>query len=109
MDKEIAVCIGTDRIGHVRVQLNLMVVDSGNVITERYHSVNVAPGEDAEAVRTAVQTHLAQADSIPGAPWPAIPDSEWAKVTAVIAAVQTPDVISAYQAFIQSQQPQQQP
>lgn len=85
MEKKIVVCIGTDRAGNVRARLSLMLVDDeGRAQFEHYHSVSLAPGDDLAETRAAVETHLADSDSqrsgIPFAPWPAIPDAEWAKV-----------------------------
>lgn len=97
MEKKIEVCIGTDRTGNVRARLSLLVVDDGNVISESYHAVNFAPTDDYAAVRAATEAHLGQAheaSGIPGAPWPAIPDEEWAKVTGVCHVIHTPDVIA---------------
>lgn len=89
IEKKIVVCIGTDRANNVRARLSLLLMDGDSQISEQYHSVTLAPGDDLSATRTAVETHLAMASAdsgIPGGPWPAIPDAEWAKVVAVCAA-----------------------
>lgn len=96
--KKIEICIGTDRAKNVRARLSLLVVDdSGAVLVENYHSVALMPGDDLEQVRAAVEAHLADPQGgIPGAPWPAIPDEEWADVQAHCAIVQKPAIVAAY-------------
>ena len=99
MQKKIEVCIGTDRAGFVRARLSLILLDENGVeLLERYHSVNVEPGANLAAIRTAVETHLANPDGgIPGAPWPAIPDDVWSTVEKTCALIQTPAVIETHQ------------
>ena len=60
---------------HIQVREAIQVLEDGNVISQSYHRYVVAPGQT----------------------------SDDAKVAAVIAAVHTPEVISAYQAHITSQ------
>lgn len=98
IEKRIAVCIGTDRAGNVRARLSLMLADGDNIISESYHSVSIAPGEDADQIRAAVENHIgmsAEESGVPGSPWPAIPDDEWAKIIGVMNVIQTPDVVLA--------------
>ena len=93
--KKIDICVGTDRERNIRVRLSLMIVDdeSGDVLSEQFHSGVLAPGDDPASLRAAWNAHLAQKGSIPGAPWPAIPDTEWNEVLAVVAALHTPERI----------------
>ena len=60
---------------HVQVREAIQVLEDGNIISQSYHRYVVAPGETSN-------------------------DS---KVQAVIAAVHTPDVITAYQQHLQEQ------
>lgn len=88
MEKKITVCVGTDRASNIRARLSLMLFEGGRMQMERYHSVSLAPGDDIGAKRSEVEEHLARADGgIPFAPWPKIPDAEWAKVEGVRAIV----------------------
>jgi hypothetical protein len=92
MEKRIVVCIGTDRSGGVRARLSLMLMDGKDVVHEHFHSVSLLPGDDIEGTRRAIEQHLAQpkvVSGIPSAPWPRIPDVEWAKVEAVCAIFHT--------------------
>jgi len=95
MMKKIEVCIGTDRQGGVRARLSLIILDDdGTQIAERYHSFVLLPGDEPAAAREEVERHLADpAGGIPNAPWPKIPDAEWAKVIAVLPAFHTSDKI----------------
>lgn len=105
IEKKIVVCIGTDRIGNVRARLSLMVVDGASVLSEHYHSINIAPGEDMAALRAVNEANIADADGgVPGAPWGAIPDAEWEKVEQVVSAIQTPEVVAAYRATLPAQE-----
>jgi hypothetical protein len=86
MEKRIEICIGTDRSTNVRARLSLLIVSGGLVASEHYHSVLITPKCDLAEVRSRVEKHLAQGqevNSVPFAPWPAIPDAEWAKVERV--------------------------
>lgn len=83
-EKRIEVCIGTDRNGGIRIRLSLLLLDGRDVLKEHFHSGMFMPGDDPVALRASWDAHLSQSDSgIPGAPWPAIPDAEWAKVLGV--------------------------
>jgi hypothetical protein len=96
IEKKIEVCIGTDRQGGVRARLSLLLVDGGQVIHEHFHSVTLMPGDDCAVIRANVEAHIAAPNGgVPGAPWPAIPDAEWAKVEAVIPVFHTPDRVAA--------------
>lgn len=89
MDKAIEACIGSARDKSVRVRLSLLLLDNGKVVFEHFHSINLMPGDDYSAARAVVEQHLAAPDSgIPWAPWPAIPDSEWSKIEAVLSILQ---------------------
>jgi hypothetical protein len=86
MDKNIVVCIGSDRDNTIRARLSLMLMNGEAVAFEHYHSVQITPACDLDEVRERVQNHLAmeqKANGIPFAPWPAIPDAEWEKVRRV--------------------------
>jgi hypothetical protein len=63
------------QFNHIQVREAIQVLEDGNVMSQSYHRYVVAPGQT----------------------------SDDAKVAAVIAAVHTPEVISAYQAHITSQ------
>jgi hypothetical protein len=88
MQKKIVVCFGTDRSPNVRIRLSLIVLDAdGNEASEKYHSFNVSPVHDPEEVRADIETHLAMPSANNGiafAPWPPIPNEEWAKVLDVL-------------------------
>lgn len=95
--KKIDICVGTDRGRNIRVRLSLMYVDDDTqeIISEHYHSGVLQPGDDPQALRTAWEIHLATpGGGIPGAPWPAIPDEEWAEVLAMIPILHTPSRIA---------------
>ena len=97
--KKIEVCVGTDRAKFLRVRLSLLVVEGDTVLSEQYHSINIEPGGNLAAIRAANEAHLANPDGgIPGAPWPKIPDAEWAEVEQHIAIVHKPAVIADYRA-----------
>ena len=101
IEKKIEVCNGTDRAKFLRARLSLLVIDGATVLSEQYHSINIEPGENLSDVRARVEAHLAQPEAvsaIPGAPWPKIPDSEWADVEAHVAIVHKPAVVAAHRA-----------
>lgn len=102
IEKKIEICIGTDRSKHFVARLSLLLVDdAGSVMLEYFHRINIEPGADLAAIRAANEAHLANPDrGIPGAPWPAIPDAEWAEVEQHIAIVHKPEVVTAYKAKI---------
>ena len=101
IEKKIELCIGTDRSKFLRARLSLLVVEDGRTLSEQYHSINIEPGGNLAAIRAANEAHLANPDGgIPGAPWPRIPDAEWAEVEQHIAIVHKPEVVSAYRARI---------
>lgn len=82
MEKKIEICFGTARNFGMRARLSLMIVDGGVVMSEHFHSVAVLHSDDLDDLRGVLESHLGNpAGGIPGAPWPAIPDTEWAKVT----------------------------
>ena len=101
--KKIEVCVGTDRAKFLRVRLSLLVVEGDTVLSEQYHSINIEPGGNLAVIRAANEAHLANPDGgILGAPWPKIPDAEWAEVEQHIAIVHKPEVVTAYRARIAS-------
>jgi hypothetical protein len=98
IEKKIEVCIGTDRAKHVRARLSLLLVEDGRVISEQYHSMDIYPGADLSALRATNEAHLATpGGGIPGAPWPSIPDEQWAEIEQHCAIVHKPSVIAAYE------------
>lgn len=98
IEKKIECCIGTDRAGNVRARLSLLVVENDKVISEQYHSVSIEPGADKTAIKSAIDAHLTdQNSSIPGAPWPTIPDEAWTDVVAHCAIVQKPELVAKFQ------------
>jgi hypothetical protein len=99
MAQKIEICIGTDRDGGVRVRLSLLMLDDQQLISEHYHSMMLMPGDDAAEARRMLEQHLAMskaASGIPGAPWPRIPDEEWAKVLAVLPVFHTAAAVLRY-------------
>ena len=101
IEKKIEICIGTDRSKFLRARLSLLVVEGGRTLSEQYHSINIEPGADLAAILAANEEHLARTDgTIPGQPWPKIPDAEWAEVEQHIAIVHKPEVVAAYRARI---------
>jgi hypothetical protein len=104
IEKIIEICIGTDRSKHIRARLSLLLVDGGNVIHEHYHSISIEPGADLAALRAGNEAHIAKpGGGVPGAPWPAIPDDEWAKVEKCCVVVHTPDVLFKATAEVEAQ------
>ena len=103
--KKIDICVGTDRERTIRVRLSLMVVDddSGELLSEQFHSGSLCPGDDPSALRAAWEAHLSQRGGVPGAPWPKIPDAEWAEVEAIVQVLHTPERCAARKAFLESQ------
>lgn len=100
IEKKIEICVGTDRMKCLRARLSLLVVENGRVLSEQYHSINIEPGADLAAIRAANEAHLASLRSgIPGAPWPKIPDAEWAEVEQHAAIIHKPEVVTAYRAL----------
>jgi hypothetical protein len=86
MEKKIVVCIGTDRAGDVRVRLSLLLMVSGRVVSEKFHSAMITSKDSLDDVRARIEAHLAmpeEASGIEFAPWPTIPEAEWAKVQVV--------------------------
>jgi hypothetical protein len=103
IEKKIAVCIGTDRTKHFIVRLSLMIVDNGTVLSESFHRIHINPGDDLSLIRARNEAHLANPDGgIPGAPWPKIPDSEWAEVEQLVGIVHTAEVVSAYRSKLEA-------
>lgn len=82
---------------HIGVRLSLQIVNGEKVDFQHYHRFPILPpGSDLANWRAAVETHIANADGgIPFAPWPAIPDSEWAEVEAVASLAWTPERVEA--------------
>lgn len=95
--KKIDICVGTDRSRNIRVRLSLLFIDddSGAVMAESYHSGSLRPGDNPQTLRDAWDAHLSNPDGgIPGAPWPKIPDAEWAEVEAIVKTMHTPERIA---------------
>ena len=95
--KKIDICVGTDRNRNIRVRLSLLFIDdaSGAVMSEHYHSGTLLPGDNPQALRDAWDAHLANPEGgIPGAPWPKIPDAEWAEVEQIVSILHTPERIA---------------
>ncbi len=96
--KKIEICLGTDRSQVVRVRLSLLIIEDESVLSEAYHTISIPPGANPTSLRAANEAHLAApSGGIPGAPWPPIPDSEWAKVEGVLDILHTKEVKAAYQ------------
>ena len=98
--KKIDICVGTDRERNLRVRLSLLYLDdeTGDIITEHYHSGNLQPGDDPAKLRAHWEAHLARPDGgIPGAPWPTIPDAEWNEVLGIVQLLHTPTRIAKRQ------------
>lgn len=81
--------------------LILLLVNGSNIISQHLHRILLVPGGDADAIRTQNEMHLGmpqEESGIPGAPWPKIPDSEWAELMKYVAIAHTPEVVAAYRA-----------
>ena len=101
IEKKITICIGTDDSKHFRARLSLWYVENSVWDRRGYHSINIEPGADLAYIRSANELHLADPNGgVPGAPWPKIPDAEWAEVEQHIAIVHKPEVVAAYRARI---------
>jgi hypothetical protein len=95
IEKKIEICIGTDRAQGVRARLSLLILDGADIINENFHSVTLLPGDDPAAARSAIEAHIGKTGGgVPGAPWPKIPDEEWAKVLRVLPIFHTPAAIA---------------
>lgn len=95
--KKTDVCVGTDRDRNLAVRLSLMIVEDGAVMSEQYHRMNIPPGYSLLDARTLLEAHLAQpyeVSGIPGAPWPKIPDAEWAEVEQIAGILHTPERVA---------------
>lgn len=95
--KKIDLCVGTDRERNIRVRLSLLFIDdaSGSVMSDTYHSGTLHPGDNPQSLRDVWDAHLTNPDGgIPGAPWPKIPDAEWAEVEAIVSTLHTPERIA---------------
>lgn len=102
--KKIDICVGTDRFRNIRVRLSLLFIDddTGSVIAEHFHSGTLHPGDDPNALRDAWNAHLSNPNGgIPSAPWPAIPNEEWAEVEQIVAILHTPSRIAERAAQVQ--------
>ncbi len=96
-EKKIEICLGTDRSRVVRVRLSLLIVEGEGVLSEAYHTISIPPDAALTGLRAANEAHLAAPNGgIPGAPWPPIPDAEWAKVEGVIDILHTKEVNAVY-------------
>lgn len=92
--KQIKVCIGTDDKKNIRVRLSLI---AGEGMPPLYHSIALSPGDSVGNIRSLVEAHLAmpyEDSKIPGAPWPKIPDEEWAEVEQIVSILHTPERIA---------------
>lgn len=98
--KKIDVCVGMDRARNLAVRLSLMIVDDDNpdvVLSERFHRMDIGPGYPLAQARSELEAHIGQpyaVNGIPGAPWPKIPDEEWAEVEQIAAILHTPERIA---------------
>lgn len=100
--KKIEICIGTDRERTLSVRLSLVVVEDGSVVSERYHRINIPAGYPLNKAREAVEFDIArprEQGGIPGAPWPKIPDEEWAEVEQIASILHTPERIQKRREF----------
>lgn len=99
IEKKIEICIGTDRAKNLRVRLSLLVVDGDATLSEHFHSVAIEPGADLAAIRAGVEAHITTPNGgVPGAPWPKIPDSEWADVEAHVGIAHKPEIVARFAA-----------
>ncbi len=97
LEKKIEIYLGTDRSQVVRVRLSLLIIEDESVLSETYHTISIPPGANPTSLRAANEAHLAAPNGgIPGAPWPPIPDSEWAKVEGVLGILHTKEVNKRY-------------
>lgn len=104
MERQIVVCIGTDEKKSVRARLSLLLVEGAEIVHRHYHSINISPGADLAAIRAINEAHIAKpGGGVPAAPWPAIPDDEWAKVEKCCAVIHTPEVLFAATAEVEAQ------
>lgn len=90
--KEITICVGIDEGRNIRIRLTLS--SDG---FKHFHATVCRPGDDLGKVRAALESHISNAyeqNSIPGAPWPKIPDSEWAEVAQIAAILHTPERVA---------------
>lgn len=99
MQKKIELKTEILRDKSIRVRLSLIRFDEENPSDEleHFHSITLHPGASLDNFRASNEAHLAMPfsqSSIPGAPWPAIPDSEWAEVEAIAALIHTPERIA---------------
>lgn len=94
MEKKIVICIGTDEQKNVRARLSLLAIENGKVISRHYHSIGIEPGADLAALRADNEADITSpSSSVPMAPWPTIPDDEWASVEKFCSILHTPGVV----------------
>jgi hypothetical protein len=97
--KKMELRIEVNRDKAIGIQLSLLRIDDENPndLIETYHRMTLRPGDNIAAIRAANEAHLAMPyaqSGIQGAPWPKIPDAEWAEVEAIVALMHTPEVVA---------------
>ena len=102
--KKIELKIEVNRDKSVSIRLSLLRIDEENPDDEieTFHRIMLVPGSDIVAVRAANEAHLSMPyikSGIKGAPWPKIPDEEWAEVEAVASLIHTKERIDKRIAF----------
>ena len=75
--------------GTIQVRIAKQVVDDGEVVASSWHRFVLAPGDDTEAMISAVDADLTNQGYGPVV--------DWSGVRATVAAEHTPEVIQAYQ------------
>lgn len=96
--KKIDVCVGMDRARNLMIRLSLLIVDDDNpeiVLAEQFLRWSASPGDNLTDIRSQLEIGIGNPDSgIPGAPWPKIPDEEWAEVEQIAAILHTPERVA---------------
>lgn len=75
--------------GTIQIRIAKQVVDDGEVVASSWHRFVLAPGDDTEAMISAVDADLTKQGYGPV--------QNWSTVRATVAAEHTPEVIKAYQ------------
>lgn len=89
--KKITISVGSDESRNIRIRITLS--SDG---FKHFHTTTCRPGDDLSQVRAALEAHIAmpyEQNSIPGSPWPKIPDEEWAEVEQIASILHTPERI----------------
>ena len=81
--------VETTRNGVIQVRIRKRIVEGDNILRDDFHRTSIPPGADPEKVLEAVNQHLLSMGEA------AIPGAEWDRVSRIVAAEHTPQVVAA--------------